>query len=285
MVFNLKRIILLVLFALSFAAAHPFHKFESRAQHDRRAPIPLVALIVPTEGAVAQDLVAPTTTYMMATKSLNYYSPTITAIYPTPLLVKEISKNIVPPIGAVAIVKHTFAPINVSEIEAAAVLIPVAAVGGIFPNANPLFPFNREHNKHQTSSQSHSTQSSSTTSSTSSTTTNQNPQSSNDNNDNNNNNNNNSNNVNANSSVLQAAVGIGVGLAGVSASKIFIQHHGPSDKFVDPDDKDTTKSSTREPDSDTIYGSQAASTSMVDLGQDTGQDTVGSVGMERHHSD
>ncbi|CAG8744855.1 12964_t:CDS:1, partial [Cetraspora pellucida] len=118
----------------------------------------------------------------------------------------------------------------------------------------------------------------------------------------------------ANSSVLQAAAGIGVGLAGVAASAvgayyyiqgrkkqkedkpdnkrgvngededkpqkgIVITPRGLSKDFVDSDDENNaTKSSTKE---DTIFGSQAASTSMVDLGQDT----AGSVEMERHHSD
>ncbi|KAF0497718.1 hypothetical protein F8M41_020653 [Gigaspora margarita] len=320
MVFNLKRIILIVLFALYFAAAHPFNIFKSRVNNDRRDPIFLVARAVPKEGAVAQDLAAPTTTFVMATA-------TVTPIYPTPLVVKEFSKNAIPPIGAVAIVNHKFAPINVSEIEAAAIIIPAAgiAANAIKHNPNPLFPFigekSKHHHKSKTKSESSSTstsessststsESSSTSTSESSPTSSSQPQSDN-----------NTNNINssANSSVLQAAVGIGVGLAGVAASaigafffiksrkkkddgdskdgkngkdddpnkeKIFITHHGPSESFVDPDNDDnTTKPSTREPTSDTIFGSQAASTSMVDLGQDTGQGNVGSTEMSRHHSD
>ncbi|CAG8696662.1 4985_t:CDS:2, partial [Racocetra persica] len=228
--------------------AHPFHAFESREWHDRRVPNPLVARVVPTEGAVAKDPKAPTTTSVMAAKSPAYNSATVTSIISptplvlaplvptplvptplvlTPLLAKETS-NQVPPIGAVAVVKHTYPPINVSEIEAAAVLIPAAAA------------------------------------------------------------------------VLQAAAGIGVGLAGVAASAIGaayyfknkdkneqngnggggngkdddepktgikIDSHGPSSTFVDPDDdNDATKSAAGE---DTIFGSQAASTSQPELVQDT----------------
>ncbi|RIB15941.1 hypothetical protein C2G38_2038979 [Gigaspora rosea] len=313
MVFNLKRIILLVLFALYFAAAHPFNIFKSRVHNDRRAPILLDARAAPTEGAVAQDLVVPTTTFVLAAA---------TPIYPTPLVVKEVSKNVIPPIGAVAIVNHKFAPINVSEIEAAAVIIPAVGIAANAHNPNPLFPFigekkkHKHHHKSKTESESSSTstsESSSTSTSESSSTSTSQPQSDN-----------NTNNVNsnANSSVLQAAIGIGVGLAGVAASaigayyyirgrkkkddgdsrdvkngkdgkdddqskeKISITHHGPSESFVDPDnDNNTTKPSAREPNSDTIFGSQAASTSMVDLGQDTGQGNVGSTEMARHHSD
>ncbi|CAG8642172.1 9843_t:CDS:2 [Gigaspora margarita] len=251
MVFNLKRIILIVLFALYFAAAHPFNIFKSRVNNDRRDPILLVARAVPKEGAVAQDLAAPTTTFVMATA-------TVTPIYPTPLVVLS-----------------PYSSTSTSE-----------------------------------SSSTSTSESSSTSTSESSPTSSSQPQSDN-----------NTNNINssANSSVLQAAVGIGVGLAGVAASaigafffiksrkkkddgdskdgkngkdddpnkeKIFITHHGPSESFVDPDNDDnTTKPSTREPTSDTIFGSQAASTSMVDLGQDTGQGNVGSTEMSRHHSD
>ncbi|CAG8574876.1 2353_t:CDS:2 [Racocetra fulgida] len=270
-----------------------FISFGRNVGHKLRG---MIAQVVPTEGAVAK---APTTTSVMAAKSPAYNSATVTSITSptplvpaplepaplvpaplvptplvptplvlTPLLAKEIS-NQVPPIGAVAVVKHTYPPINISEIEAAAVLIPAAAAGGT-SNAlnNPLLPFEQNTNA-------------------------------------------------ANSSVLQAAAGIGVGLAGVAASAIGafyyfknkdnsdqknnggggngtgkddkdddkpktgikIVPHGPSSKFVDPDDdNDATKSSAGE---DTIFGSQAASTSQPELVQDT----VGSVGMERHHSD
>ncbi|CAG8570205.1 24417_t:CDS:1 [Cetraspora pellucida] len=333
MVSNLKRIILFALFALSFAAAHPFHVLESREQHDRRVPIPLVVRVIPTEGAVARDLIAPITTSVTATESPAYNSATVTSIIlptslvptplvptplvptplvptplvPTPLVAKEIG-NQVPPIGAVAVVKHTYPPINITEIEAAAVLIPIAAAGGAVSNAlnNPLLPFQQNNNKENSNIKAKSSQttSSSTTESFSTTTptSSSQPQQQQS-----------STNI-ANSSVLQAAAGIGVGLAGVAASAIgayyyiqgrkkqkedkpgnnrgvngedkdkpqkgiVITPRGLSKDFVDSDDENNaTKSSTKE---DTIFGSQAASTSMVDLGQDT----AGSVVMERHHSD
>ncbi|CAG8529035.1 5642_t:CDS:2 [Scutellospora calospora] len=240
MILNLKKFVLLALFALSFAAAYPkFLVFKSREQHvppDRRVLIPLIKRVVTTEGAaVAKESTIPTVTSVIATKSLDYNTATITASYgdsikpvlilPTPIVTKKIDHVIVPPI-----VLQAAAGIGVGLAGVAA-----SAIGAYYYIKNKTKGGDNGDNND-------------------------------DNNDDNKDNKDGTREVKDDKD---------------EPKQIFIQHHGDSKDFKDPDDDDTAKFSPKEPTFATIHGSQAASTSMVDLKQDT----VGSVGMERHHSD